>query len=360
MAPEGRGLAGWARKVAVLRALQLGDLLVAVPALRALRAALPAAEITLIGLPWARGFVERFSRYLDDFVELPGWPGLPERILDVARIPAFLADMQARQFDLVLQMHGAGSLSNPLAALLGGRVTAGYFRPGELCPAADWYLPYPSEEPEIRRHLRLMRFLGVEPRGEDLEYPLSEQDRQELRRLPETQRLQRGGYAVVHAGARALSRRWPPERFAAVADALVARGLRIVLTGTKAEAEVVRAVGAAMRAPHVNLAGKTSLGALGALVQRARLVVSNDTGVMHVADALRVPSVILFGGPEPHIWGPFDRQRHRVLVDAPSVQPEAALEQVDDLLREPPVQPPEAVHRPIDESRTGGLRRANA
>src|SRR5438270_11768497 len=87
------------RRVAVLRALQLGDLLVAVPAFRALRAALPAAEIMLVGLPWAATFVHRYAAYLDGFREFPGWPGLPERPVQLDRVPAFLRQLQEERFD---------------------------------------------------------------------------------------------------------------------------------------------------------------------------------------------------------------------------------------------------------------------
>ena len=79
-------------RIAVVRALQLGDLLVAVPALRALRARFPHAEVTLIGLPWAASFAQRFSRYVDRFVEFPGWPGILEAPYDAGRTLAEAQD----------------------------------------------------------------------------------------------------------------------------------------------------------------------------------------------------------------------------------------------------------------------------
>jgi len=88
-------------KIAVFRALQLGDMLCAIPAIRALRAAHPRAHITLLGLPWAQEWVQRYNRYFDAFIHFPGYPGLPEQEVDVRRLPDFFTAMQQQQFSLV-------------------------------------------------------------------------------------------------------------------------------------------------------------------------------------------------------------------------------------------------------------------
>jgi ADP-heptose:LPS heptosyltransferase len=86
-----------------------------------------------------------------------------------------------------------------------------------------------------------------------------------------------------------------------------------VITGTAAEAPLAEAVRQAMRAPAVSLAGKTTLWTLGALIKGARLLVCNDTGVSHIATALRTPSVVVSLGADVSRWAPADGQRHRVL-----------------------------------------------
>jgi ADP-heptose:LPS heptosyltransferase len=329
------------RRVVVLRALQLGDLLVSVPAFRALRAALPEAEIILVGLPWAESFARRFGHYLDGFREFPGYPGLPERLPQLDQIPRFLQALQRERFDLAIQLHGSGGLTNPLTVLLGARRNAGFFVPGQFCPDAERFLPYPATMPERWRLLRLMAFLGVPLRGEELEFPLRPEDAEALRAVDGAAELQPGGYVCIHPGARAAARRWPPEHFAAVADALAARGLRVVLTGSQGETALTRATAAAMRGRALDLAGKTSLGALAALLHGARLLVCNDTGVSHLAAALRVPSVVVFHRLAEHEgWPPADRQRHRVVCGVLGVSLAAVLAQADDLLRQDGVYSP--------------------
>ncbi|AOJ07901.1 glycosyltransferase family 9 protein [Burkholderia mayonis] len=318
--------AGEYASVAVFRALQLGDMLCAVPALRALRRGEPQARITLIGLPWAKEFAERFSDYVDDFIEFPGAPGLAEQPDDVDRLAAFVAECRSRRFDLAIQLHGSGGQSNAIVAGLGAASTAG-FTPGALAsadttaPRLDCAIPWPSALPEIGRCMKLMRKLGYDDWGDYLEFPLGGLDYAICRVLCEQFELQPLEYAVVHPGARMQSRRWPVARFARVARALVDRGLRIVLTGARGEASLVGEFGANLGRPFIDLCGRAPLGALAALIGRSRLVVCNDTGVSHVAAALGAPSVVIACGSDVARWAPLDRERHHVLADYPPCRP---------------------------------------
>ncbi|HXF71209.1 MAG TPA: glycosyltransferase family 9 protein [Actinomycetota bacterium] len=298
------------RRVAILRALRLGDLLCSVPALRALRRAWPHAEITLIGRPWAAWFVRRFSYLLDRFLALPGWPGVTEEF-DPGAAPGFLVEAQGRRFDLVVQMHGSGLASNPLALLLGARRTAGYFLPGQPRPDPELAVPYPGHGPEVLRHLELAAALGAPAGGTHLEIPVLPGDHERLTAALGGERLD--AYVVLHPGAADPARRWSPEGFAAVGDRL-GPDLRVVITGTDDERGVARAVAEAMDAPALDLSGRTDLDALVALVAGARLVVANDTGVSHLADALGVPSVVVFTASDPARWAPLDRELHPVAV----------------------------------------------
>ncbi len=301
-----------ATKVLVLRALMLGDMLAAVPALRALRRGLPGAEITVVGLPWAKDLLGRYP-YVDRFLEFPGFPGLPEVPWDWDRLREFTGQARAYRYDLVLQMHGDGRLTNAFVHAIGGRLTVGFYESPQSRAFLDLGLPYRRGEHEVLRLLSLLRALGIPPSGTHSEFPIHPYEEAEIDQIEEVRRLHRP-IVALHPGSRVPSKRWTVEGFASVARELVLRtGASLVLLGSRDELELVRQVQTVAGVPATNLAGRTSLGGLAALIKRSDLFVGNDSGPAHLAVALNVPSVAIYRQSAVDTWAPLDRSRHRAL-----------------------------------------------
>jgi ADP-heptose:LPS heptosyltransferase len=302
-------------RIAVVRALHgLGDMLCAMPAFRALRSGYPRAEISLIGLPEAEWFVQRFPAYVDELVPFPGFPGIPEAGYSPSALADFLCKAEASPYDVAIQMHGAGTVSNAFAALLGAGCTVGLYRPGQFCPEPETFFRYPETGSEIHRWLHLTERLDCPSRDDSIRFPIQDEDRAALAANARLAGLEPNRYVLIHAGARDLLRRWPPACFAHVADGLAAKGYRIVLTGTRSERRTAETVETLMTHEAVNVAGETELGAAAALLEQAALLVTNDTGISHLAAAVGTPSVIVFLASDVDRWAPLDRHRHRLVV----------------------------------------------
>jgi ADP-heptose:LPS heptosyltransferase len=303
--------------VLVFRALRLGDMLCAVPALRALREALPGASIALAGLPWASLFTVRFNHYIDEFIPFPGHPDLPEQPGDPFRFRKFRREMRARRFGLAIQMQGSGTVSNEIVMSLGARMTAGFHPAEGTAPDPDWFASYPRDLPEVERNLELLRHLGIPSRGSGLEFPVLDEDEQELSRSGLSAMAKPGTYVCIHPGASRRDKCWPVDRFASVARALRKRGVAVVVTGDRSEADLAAQICAGLGGDCIDGASPNlGLGALALLIGASRLLLCNDTGVSHLAAALKVPSVVIFSQADPLRWAPGDRKLHRALGKA--------------------------------------------
>lgn len=293
----------------VLRALGLGDLLAAVPALRALAAALPAHR-RLLATPAA----------LEPLVDLVGgWTVVPAAPL--VALPASLDGA-----DVAVNLHGRGPQSHRV--LLDRR-------PRRLLAFANLAVPetigFPEWRPaehERERWCRMLEGHGIpaDPSRVTLDAPAGT-------RVDESR-------TVLHPGAASAARRWPAERWAAVARAEVGEGRTPVLTGGPEELDLALDVArrAGLGADAV-WAGRTDLRDLARLVAGAGRVVCGDTGVAHLATAFGRPSVVLFGPTPPAEWGPPPGRIHRVLWAGGTGDPHASTPdpgllaiEVDDVL----------------------------
>jgi ADP-heptose:LPS heptosyltransferase len=299
------------RKVVLLRASRIGDFLCTTPAFRALRAALPHAEITMITLPLLQELVLR-SPHLERFIAFPGFPGIAEQFFDARKAISFFQHMQEEHFDLAIQLQGSGVYSNPFMLLLGARYTAGFVRSHDPAGRLDAALPWPETGHEIQRMLAMTSFLGIPSQGTATEFPLTAEDIAHAQTLLARARPPLLG---LHMSARDATRRWPLSRFIEVAKNLSQRHHgTIVILGEAEDYAQGEIVAHAIDRPCLNLAGKTSLVVLGAVIAQLSVLVTNDTGPAHIAYALKAPTVTIFGSASPQAYAPLQSGPYRILV----------------------------------------------
>lgn len=307
-------------KIAVLRANGIGDFVFSLPALETLRQAYPDAEIVFLGNPWAESFLQHRPSPVDRAITVPsitdlriekGDPG------DETVTAQFLEAMREEQFDLALQMHGGGRHSNRIVSQMGARTTAGFRTPD--APALDIWIPYVYYQHEVHRYLELCGALGLERATEQPRITVTERDLAEVEQKlgPITAPL-----VALSPGASEPRRRWSPARFAEVGDALAADGLQIVVTGSSDERPLGEAICSHMAHPAENLAGELSVGGLAGLLSRCRLVVSNDSGPLHLASAVGTPTVGVYWFFNIITAGPIDVARHRPVTSERTDCPE--------------------------------------
>jgi heptosyltransferase-2 len=285
----------------------VGDVVMATPALRALRRAHPRAEITLAGRPFLAGL-------------LHGLPSLDAFLPDAGRGSLARArELRRRRFDwAVLLPDSTRAALGPFLARV--PVRAGYAREPLRRALLTLALPPPTQAGRrvpismIERYLRITRALGCPDAGVATELAVDAGARERVaKRLAEAGLAPGERALVVTPGASfGASKLWPPESFAAAADAIARRhGLRAVLAPGPGEEPIARRISEAMAEPAILLADPpTSLAELVALVAGAALQLGNDTGPRHVAVACGVPAVVVMGPTDPrHTAHLLERQR---------------------------------------------------
>jgi ADP-heptose:LPS heptosyltransferase len=277
------------------RALGLGDLLTAVPALRALARGFPDHR-RVLAAPRTLGGLADLIGATDDLVDTAPLAPLPPQL--------------ARP-DVAVNLHGRGPQSHEALLAARPRCLIAFAHDGVWDDGPTWQ----PDEHEVVRWCRLLEESGIPADPGDLRIPAPD--------VPAPEAAV--GATLVHPGAASGARRWPADRWTAVAHAELAAGRRVAITGSPDERELAEAVaeGAGLPAEAV-LAGRTSLLELAAAVAAAARVACGDTGVAHLATAFGTPSVVLFGPTPPQEWGPPPGSPHMALWAGRRGDPHAA------------------------------------
>ncbi|MBD0290871.1 MAG: glycosyltransferase family 9 protein, partial [Thermoleophilia bacterium] len=278
------------------------------PALEALRAAYPSAEIVLLGAPLHAELLAGREGPVDRVVVVPPGRGVRAGEASPVELGRFFRAMRRERFDLAVQLHGGGRHSNAFVSDLGARTTVG-LRDADA-PPLDRMVPYVYWQHETLRFLEVVGLAGARPVTVEPRLQVKPTD---LVAADAALEGASGPFVVLHPGAADARRRWPVSSFARVGDELAAAGYDIVATGSGDDRRLVAELAAAMHAPVRDVAGELTLAGLLGLLARSALLVGNDSGPRHLAEAVGTPTVGVYWCGNLLNAGPLTRARHRPL-----------------------------------------------
>jgi heptosyltransferase-1 len=298
-------------RILIIKPSAIGDVVHALPILALLRKRWPGARISWLVTPACAGLLDNHPM-LNEVIRFDrrGFGAAWRNPLVLWRLFRFGAQLRKKRFDLVIDLQGLFR-SGWLASRTRAPVRIGFANAREFAPMFYTHrVPIDSvEQHAIDRYLKIAGALGCETSPVEFPFAVGEADRAQVAQwLPAGNR-----YAVLLPGTNWATKRWPVERFAAVVAPLRERmGLKVVVAGAGEDAAL------AARIPSdLNLVGKTNLAQLVALLERAALVIANDSGPMHIAAALGRPLVALYGPTNPVRTGPYQREESVLRLDIP-------------------------------------------
>ncbi len=278
------------KKIALLRANALGDFFFAYPALCALRNAYTDAEIVYLGKPWHKEFLESRISPINRVIVVPPSIGVREEkdyLCSKEELDIFFAEMKKEHFDLAIQMHGGGKYSNPFILKLGAKTTVGLKTP-DASPL-DISIPYDLYQNEFLKYLEVVGCIGAVTKNL---HPLLSVTKTDLSLAKDY--VPSKPFIVMHPGASDPRRRWPEKYFIEIGDILSRKGFSIIITGTEAEKEIAAHIISRMQKNAINLCGASNLSTLTGILALSQLVISNDSGPLHLADAVGARTVGIY------------------------------------------------------------------
>ncbi|MBN2594882.1 MAG: glycosyltransferase family 9 protein [Sedimentisphaerales bacterium] len=311
-------MTGRFKNILITKPSSLGDIVLTLPALRALRMSFPEAKISWLIRP-------EFAQLIENHPDLDEIITFDRKLLGRAwfhsgafgALMSLIRKLRRSQFDVIFDFQGLFRTAC-LAWLSGSKLRFGMANAREF--ATIFYthkIPQSIEDIHmVDFYLKIIRAAGARDFGVEFVFPQNPKAEESVGRLLSSHGIQ-DNYAVLISGSAHRDKCWPSERFAQIADKISSQyNLSIVATGSASESSIVEKIKEKAKVPIANLAGKTSLSELVALLKRAKLAVSNDTGPGHIAAAVGVPLVLMFGRSNPVRLEPYKR-KHCVMAIEP-------------------------------------------
>lgn len=299
--------------IAVLRGGGLGDTLFALPAMQALAATYPGARLILLGSESGRQLFGDRPGVPHEVHPLPVYPGVhepPGARPDPSATELFFRRLRREGVDVAVQLHGGGANSNPFVARIGARHTVGGATPEAL--QLERSLPFAFYQHEVLRALEIAGLAGASPVALE---PVLNLTPQELSRARRVRGDDAGPVVAIHPGATDVRRRWPVERFAEIAARVARRQGRVLVIGGRDDVPAALAIARRAHSRNVlSLAGRLDLSQLVSVLLAADVLVGNDSGPRHLAQALGTATVGVYWIGNLVNAGPLTRARHRVRI----------------------------------------------
>ena len=304
------------KNILIIKMSSVGDIIHALPFAAALRERYPEAKISWLVHPQFAGFIPEAPTidqvlYFDkEAFKKMSWG---EKF---SFIKAFRQELQARHFDLVVDLQGLFK-SGAVAFLTGAPNKIGYWEMREGSGLVSRPIKGAhAHDHVIERYLDVARYLGAEVK--DIVFPLPRFDVEsdKVKAMLLAAGLgEKEPYITMAPGARWETKQWPKENFAKLAQLFMAEGFPVVLVGGKADEPLGQAICAMVNSPQrlINLVGKTNLSELAALLKDTYFYVSADTGPLHIANAYGKPLIAIYGPTRPNRTGPYGNPRATVL-----------------------------------------------
>jgi len=298
-----------AKKILIVNVNWVGDVIFSTPFIRAVREHYPDSHIACLLHPRCIEVLEGNPRINEIIVY--DEDGAHKSILGKARLLLYL---RKARYDLAFILHRSFTKAL-LTKLAGIKERVGYATKNRA-----FLLTKVAEESiegshKVDHFLNIARAVGIKPRDNSYEFFITDSDRDFIRGLLSANKIAANDFLVVLCpGGNWNPKRWPQESFAKLGDALIEKfKAKIAISGASKDIGLAEKIGGMMNHPPVITCGKTSLKTLGALLERANLVVANDTGPMHLAVSMKTKVIALFGPTDPKITGPYGRGTYTVI-----------------------------------------------